>query len=313
MIEEDLRKLEREYEAIIGWVEFAELFERRVVSDLKITKALELQFEEPKTPQAEKIKQSIDQYRRKKTAELEQELFKQKKRLGDAERTLKTKETKKALEDQRIAGSKIEATLRRIADVNRAELLERDARIFPFYFAPIVVGDGNEKRIIPARYHCRPAGKPAMFDRKYPGLFNARRDSLENFWRDLFGKHHAIVQISSFYENVPLHKFEHRELRAGEEEQNVVLHFNPQPARQMEVACLWSRWQSPGESDLVSFAAITDDPTPEVAAAGHDRTVIVLQRGNVDAWLNPAEGGAASLYRLLGDREKPLFEYRLAA
>ena len=38
----------------------------------------------------------------------------------------------------------------------------------------------------------------------------------------------------------------------------------------MYVACLWSHWQE-GNEELDSFAAITDEPPPEIAAAGHDR------------------------------------------
>jgi hypothetical protein len=76
-----------------------------------------------------------------------------------------------------------------------------------------------------------------------------------------------------------------RETRAEgrQEETNIVLHFNPEPETQMSVACLYSRW----DKSLVSFAAITDEPPPEIAAAGHDRVVITLKRENVSPWLNP--------------------------
>lgn len=39
------------------------------------------------------------------------------------------------------------------------------------------------------------------------------------------------------------------------------------------VACLWTRTEIPGADGLWSFAAITAEPPPEVAAAGHDRCV----------------------------------------
>lgn len=47
----------------------------------------------------------------------------------------------------------------------------------------------------------------------------------------------------------------------------------------MYVPCLFSHWTDPKgqEPELWSFAAITDDPEPEVAAAGHDRTIIQHQ------------------------------------
>jgi putative SOS response-associated peptidase YedK len=81
----------------------------------------------------------------------------------------------------------------------------------------------------------------------------------------------------------------------------------------MLVACLWSRWTAQGEPDLLSFAAITDEPPPEVAAAGHDRCIIPIKPQNVDAWLAPQAGKLAAQYAILDDRERPYYEHRLAA
>ena len=82
---------------------------------------------------------------------------------------------------------------------------------------------------------------------------------------------------NAFYENVSRHRMEQRELRAGEKEENVILEFRPRPTQEMLVACLWSHWQD-GEESLLSFAAITDEPPTEVAAAGHDRCIIPIKR-----------------------------------
>jgi putative SOS response-associated peptidase YedK len=81
----------------------------------------------------------------------------------------------------------------------------------------------------------------------------------------------------------------------------------------MLIACLWSRWTAEGEPDLLSFAAITDDPPPEVSAAGHDRCVIPIKLEQVDAWLNPDPKNLEALYAILDDRERPYYEHRLAA
>ncbi len=314
MEEQNLNKLARQRNAKANMDQFEALFQMRLADKrIKISKALELNFEEPRSAPEQRIKQSIGEYRIRQSQELQQELFKQKKRLGDAERKLKTKSTHQALEHQRIATHKIDALVRRIADVNRTELLERDSRFFPFYFVPIIINDGKSNSIMPARYHCRPSGKPAAFDTKFPGLYNARRDNLEGFWKEQFGAHHAVIAISAFFENVPLHKYEHRELRPGEAAQNIVLQFNPKPPIEMNVACLWSHWQSPGEPDLVSFAAITDDPPPEISAAGHDRVVITLRPENVDAWLSPSGSTKESLYKLLDDQDRPHFDLQKAA
>jgi putative SOS response-associated peptidase YedK len=81
----------------------------------------------------------------------------------------------------------------------------------------------------------------------------------------------------------------------------------------MFLACLWDRWQSPGNPDLLSFSAITDEPPVEVAATGHDRCVIPLQPKNIDTWINPGGKNKADLYGVLDDRERPYFENQLAA
>ena len=107
--------------------------------------------------------------------------------------------------------------------------------------------------------------------------------------------------LNAFYENVQ---------RDGK---NVVLEFRPQPEQDMLVACLWSRWSAPGEPDLLSFAAITDEPPPEIAAAGHDRCIIPIRPEHVDAWLRPDHKNLAAQYAILDDRERPFYENRLAA
>jgi putative SOS response-associated peptidase YedK len=109
------------------------------------------------------------------------------------------------------------------------------------------------------------------------------------------------------------HKAEGRELAPGEAVSNVVLEFRPRPTQDMQVACLSSRWTAPGEHDLLSFAAITDEPPPEVAAAGHDRCIIPIQPAHIDAWLNPDPADMAAQYAVLDDRARPYYEHRLAA
>lgn len=314
MVEQRLKTLGLRFKARIDTPRFEELFRRRLGDEgIKIGKALEANFEKPETPAEHAIKQLIVEYRTRRAAQWEAELFKQKKRLANAERALKTKETKKAREDQRIAGNKVAWHVRKLAELRRSAPEPQDSRIFPFWYAPVVVAEGGELVIRPMRYHCRPNGKPASYDKRYDGLYNARRDSLGKFWKGLFGQHHAVLVVSSFYENVARHDYEKRALAPGEKEQNVVLHFNPRAREDMLIACLWDHWQSPGEPDLYSFAAITDDPPPEVAATGHNRCLIPLKQDNLSRWLRPDRLDAAQLDALLDDRERPYYEHELAA
>lgn len=249
-IRAEYRDFTRMFGATIGIREFVDLFYRRQQAKLKIPKGMEAAFEHPATPEEFEIKGYIDAYRSDRATALEQELFAQRKRLADAERTLLTKQTKTALESRRIATTKIDKLRQDLSDLRRTEPLERDSRIFPLVYAPVMVVQAGKKVVLPMRYQCRPAGKPASYDVEYNGTYNARRDNLEGFWRKQFGYTHGVIIIDAFYENVPKHKAEGRELRPEEKAQNLVLEFRPRPAQQMLVACLWSRWTKPGEHDL---------------------------------------------------------------
>jgi putative SOS response-associated peptidase YedK len=81
----------------------------------------------------------------------------------------------------------------------------------------------------------------------------------------------------------------------------------------MLTACLWSHWQGKGEPDLGSFAAITDDPPPEIALAGHDRCIMRIKPEHIDAWFDPDPQHFADQYTILDDRNQPNYEYRQAA
>ena len=204
----------------------------------------------------------------------------------------------------RIAGNKISQIKGRLADLRRTESLPRDARIFPGVYSSVIVSQGGQRVLMPMRYQCRPCGKPAFYDSKFPGTYNARRDNLGGFWKDVFGHHHALIVAERFYENV-----------TGEDGKNRILEFTPRTGEPMYVACLWSRWVDPKgqEPDLLSFAAITDEPEAEVAAAGHDRTIINIKPEHIDAWLNPRPGDLQALQEIFDDKQHPYYEHREAA
>jgi putative toxin-antitoxin system antitoxin component (TIGR02293 family) len=78
-------------------------------------------------------------------------------------------------------------------------------------------------------------------------------------------------------------------------------------AHAMLVACLWSRWTAPGEPELLSFAAITDEPPAEAAGAGHDRCIVPIKPEHVDA---EEPGGLVCNLRR---SRAAYYEHRLAA
>lgn len=317
----DFKKLQRRVPSRPDLPAFERLYEDRLESGVTIPRALDANFDEPQTPEERRIRELILEYRYRRTKDFEEKLFKQAKRKADAERlqeaarALQKQPTKKSAEDIRIATNKIARFKEQIKTENRAELGSQDGRFFPFNYAPVIVHEGGENLIRPMRYHCRPAGFPPSIDKERDGLYNARRNNIFRYWRNyfhLFGDTHALMVITGFYENVTLHDYEHRQLRPGEEEVNLVIGFNPQPALEMIVPCLWSRWEGDGQV-LESFAAVTDEPPPEVAATGHDRCVIALQPDNVQRWLTPEGQDLAQLDAILGEQQPFYYEHRMAA
>ncbi len=286
--------------------DFVELYIRKHGgAKIKTPKAMDMAFANPKGEDENRIHSLIQEIDSAAISKLERDLFKQVKRLADAQRALQTKETKKALEDQRIATDKIGQFKAKIADFKRTELKDRDTRIFPEVYAPVMIWEDGKRVIKPMRYGCRLNGKPLRYDNDFSGTYNARRNSLEKYWAPVFGTKHGLIVVDKFYENVEI------------EGKNAVLKFTPRDNGPMYIACLWDHWVGKGkevdEPGLLSFAAITDDPEPEVAAAGHDRTIINLRPEHVDAWLNPDPADLAALYALFDDKAHPYYEHRLAA
>jgi putative SOS response-associated peptidase YedK len=285
--------------------EFAQLEENRSrdAAEFKLPRGFDREFSNPQNDEERAIKAEIDKYRAAQTGKLEQEVFAQRRRLADAERKLAEKETKAATEDKRIAANKVQQALGRLALLKDDEPHANDYRIFPGSYAPIIIMRDGQKVMIPARYLCRLPGAPAFMDRKLSGNYNARRDSLSKFWRGQFGKTHAVMVVESFFENV-----------TRKDGQNEVLRFIPRPAGLMWIACLYAEWSDPKTGEkLVSFAAITDEPPPEVAAAGHDRMIVSLAPEAVDLWLTPQGRSLDELQAILDMRDRPYYEHQIAA
>lgn len=304
LVEQRYQAYVRRFGAVIDIREFVRRYgmrneDRRV----KFPRALDLAFLADDDPALAPVRALIQAWDLAEAERLQRELFTQRRRVADAERALQTKVTRKAGEDVRIGSAKVEASRRRLADLRRTQPIERDARIFPGVDALVLTAEGDRLVLQPMRYQCRPAGKPATYDSRYPGTYNARRDNLEGFWKGQFGISHGLVLVEKFYENVE---------RDG---RNQVLEFVPDDGEPMLVACLTSLWQDPKGAlpDLRSFAAITDEPPAEVAAAGHDRCIIPIKSEHLETWLNPKGRSLAELYAVLDDRHRPHYAHREAA
>jgi len=188
-------------------------FSRSRDPKIRIPKSVDAWFSNPTTDLEREIEALIDQWNADQTSSLEQELFKQRKRLADAERTLQTKTTKKAQEDQRIAGNKIELARGKLSDLRRTEFVDSDARLFPGWYAPVMIVEDGHYVVKPMRFRYRFPGWNDAIEREKDGSYNARMDNIATKWRGAFGHRHGILMANRFYENVSRHAVEGRELR----------------------------------------------------------------------------------------------------
>lgn len=309
MVVQSFGKLRRRFNAQIDFEQIERTFRQRSefgARAFQISRAVEFNFDDPQSDAERRIKSLIDEYRDARGAEIEKELFEQKIRLTKAERAIKDAEaagkapTKKAVNDQRVATNKIESLTRWKSDLWRTEPKERDSRIFANHFCPIIVKRGGVNLIQLGRYLLRRNGAPATFDARYQfTLYNSRRENLERFWTPEFGKTHALLCVSSFYENVE------------RDSKNVVAQFKPEDGREMTIACLYADWGDANSDGFLSFSAITDEPPDEVRSAGHDRIIINLDEIVADSWLAPEGKANAELQALLDQRARPFYAHQI--
>jgi putative SOS response-associated peptidase YedK len=312
----DHRKFERKFGTTIVIQQYVKFFTERIERGTwrKIPKGLKDAFAKPRDNDERRLLELIAEGDADEARTLEMELFKLKARLEHAERTLQKKTTEhtreQALNDSGSVPAKIEAVQHRLDDLRRTEPLERDSRIFPGQYAPVMIVQDGRRTVVPMRYHCRLPGWTAFVERQHPDSYNARKEALEKMWSKLFGYRHGVMVAEAVFENVSRRRIEQRELAAGEPAENTVLEFRPNPSRVMLIPCLWnfSPRSTPEERDIFSCATITDVAPPEIATAGHDRCVISLKPKHLDAWLNPDCDDLAALHAILDDRERVRFE-----
>ena len=292
MVLADLRKLERRFDASIDVAAYDALVEMRMQEGrVRIPKAMDDALVALDGPAAAKVRA----WRDRLANDLMRQIGEQEARLQNARAKLAVRETKAALNGVRIATNKIAQFTGRLVDLDRTEPMPRDTRVWPGDYCSVALVDG-ERLLRPMRYQCRMPGWTAEIEKQFAGTYNARRDKLETSWKRLFGRQHAVMVVERFYESVD------RDGKAVE------LEFVPRTQEPLLVPCLWAY----DERDrLYSFAAITDDPEPEVAAAGHDRTIIDMKPEYVDAWLNPG-GDLGKMQAIFDDRRHPYYEHRQA-
>src|SRR4029078_2480188 len=103
------RRYVRAWGAEVCLEEFKRLYwNRQSNARIKVAKAMDAAFGEPQSATEQEICALVNEFDRAQAVRFETELFQQRKRLADAERKLRTKTTKAALDSKRIATDKVE-------------------------------------------------------------------------------------------------------------------------------------------------------------------------------------------------------------
>ncbi len=299
-IVESWRKFLRVSGIRIDFEEFMRMFELKAThGTTPIVRAVERWFDAPTTMEERRLQVLIGRARAAESAVLEREMAEFLARQEKATARLAAKVTKTAANELRIATQGVERMRRKLAGLNDLTARPSDGRFFPKQFAPIIVHDAQLGPVVRlARYLLRRPQDTAATDTERPGCFNVRRDSLSQYWRGQFGTSHALLPASAFFENVK-----------GKE-----LKFSPEDGSDMLIACLYSRWKDPtGGPDLLTFGLVTDEPPPEVAAAGHDRCPVNLSAAAIERWLTPQGRSVSALQALLDERHRPLYAHEVLA
>src|SRR6202140_5121410 len=161
-----VRKMYRQLGIRLDYDEAERLFFRRLDDPtINISRGFEANFADPTTDQGGRIKSAIDEHRSRVAGKIEKDLFTQKTRLVNAERSLKTKETKKAREDVRISTTKIDTLTTKLSTLRSTDTQPDDNRIFPMVYGGVIIKQDGHNLLTPMRYFCRPAGKPAFYDK----------------------------------------------------------------------------------------------------------------------------------------------------
>lgn len=220
-----------------------------------------------------------------------------------------------------------------------------DGRIFPHYFAPVLAFQNDGYAYAPMRYQLFPSA--FKNDPKHLSLFNARRDNLleSKIWNPLLSHGRGLVFLESFFEWVEVRdlvkggvvslkqveeKFASAELEkkkiclaSGKKykpsktaltpaiDRKIEIQFQPNITNGILAPVIFDKHRLDDGFEMYSFALLTDEPQPEVAAAGHDRSPIFLKPDAALGWLNP-ETKVEDALRQLDTRQTVFFAHRLA-
>jgi len=159
----------------------------------------------------------------------------------------------------------------RIDDVEQFQ----DVLIVPHRAAPVIRQDGARAVLLEMRFSLLPSWS------KEPKVkfatHNARLETIDEkpTWKNVFINRHCVVPLTSFIE--PIYEGDH----AGH-----MVAFSRNDEQMLLAAGLWDEWVNKTTGEVIqSFAIITHEPPPFIAAVGHDRCPVFVGEAAAKQWL----------------------------
>lgn len=301
MVETDLKQLGLDFDAVFDLPHFTGLLEQRLsgVPNLKIPRAVEANFLQPKNAAEKKVANLISDWHRLELNELDQKLEVQAGKILELKKKLELKETKTHRQKMETT-IRVSERIKGLAGHLQGSIRPTDALVHQYTYAPLIVSEEGRNVIRLFRYQIRPRWANQEPDRKI-NMFNARLDALENrkSWEPLFMHRHGAIVLKGFYEWVP----------APDSGKTTVINFFPKGRKPMWVPALHEHWAGHENEAIDSFAILTNNPPPEVEIMGHDRCPIHPDWSFMPDWLNPKRCTREYIYGELKKASGIIFEH----
>lgn len=175
--------------------------------------------------------------------------------------------------------------------------------------------------------------------------YNSRLDNLQSpAWADAYQHGHGFILLDGFFENVLVkdlltskavslaavkeyfdtlsRKRKEKIIAQGKRymptktelkdprERNIVIEFKPETDSGLMVPVIFNRdiWD---QNPFSGFSLITTDPSPEIAAAGHDRCPIILTEDGIFSWLQSTKNSHQEILAILQMQVRHFFTPKL--
>jgi len=186
--------------------------------------------------------------------------------------------------------------------------IRENGRVYKNTYAPAIIHRKGKREIVPLRFNLLPSfsetEKYQFFNQKknkYEDLatYNAKIEKIEQTkaYQNLFMKHHCIIPFKSFFEWVK-----------DENGKKVEIQFLEPENGDLFAAGLWDHWgpKTTTEEGINSFSIITTTPRPEVLAAGHHRSPVLLEESSIDKWILPDPFTKDDIYQMVTSDNKDM-------